>query len=120
MIFLTDKKEKFGAFGFGSSSATLRAHAFQPKKIKTAGKVFISGPLTPNHRSIGNSTSQMSGQKFLLPLQSVGMKIHQVVDMLRDSIILAEKLNRTLVLPPLLHVTTKKHSNDFEGTRVAI
>ena len=48
------------------------------------------------------------------------MKIHQVVDMLRDSIILAEKLNRTLVLPPLLHVTTKKHSNDFEGTRVAI
>jgi len=73
-VFLTKLKEKFGAFGFVSSSATLRAHAFQPKKIKTAGKVFISGPLNPNHRSIGNSTSHVSGQKFLLPLQSRDVK----------------------------------------------
>ena len=39
--------------------------------------------------------------------KQVGLKIHQVINSLRDSIILAKRLNRTLVLPPLLHVTSK-------------
>ena len=67
-----------------------------------------------------NDTLYNTETKYLLPLQQVGLKIHQVINSLRDSIILAERLNRTLVLPPLLHVTSKKHTNDFEVNETTI
>jgi len=110
--------DKYGPIGYGHSQY-IRGYALSRQKTKNIpGKVIINGPLNPNHKPMGNVVS--NEQKFLLPLQQVGLKIHQVINSLRDSIILAEKLNRTLVLPPLLHVTSKKHTNDFEVNETTI
>ena len=38
----------------------------------------------------------LADQKFLLPLQQVGMKIHQVVNSLKDAVVVAAATNRTL------------------------
>jgi len=38
----------------------------------------------------------LADQKFLLPLQQVGMKIHQVVNSLKDAVVIAAATNRTL------------------------
>ena len=65
------------------------------------GKVVINGPLNINHKPIiqlVNFTTRddLADQKFLLPLQQVGMKIHQVVNSLKDAVVVAAATNRTL------------------------
>jgi len=57
--------------------------------------------LNINHKPIiqlVNFTTRddLADQKFLLPLQQVGMKIHQVVNSLKDAVVIAAATNRTL------------------------
>jgi hypothetical protein len=69
--------EKYNSgFGFAHS----KMHIYALGRDLPKNKVIINGPINSNHRAIGLhpiNVSINSDTKFLLPLQQVGLKIHQ-------------------------------------------
>ena len=90
-----------GGLGNSQYIRGVALNKFKKNSKRYHGHIVVNGPLNINHKAViqhvnFTTNDNLAGQKFLLPLQQVGLKIHQVVNSLKDAVIMAAALNRTL------------------------